>query len=204
LTSIRLVPPALAFLESLDDNALDGYLLPGHVCAVIGLKPFEPFRAQGVFQAVAGFEPVEIMYGFLDLVEQAKSKTPRLGNAYKRLVRYEGNQVAVRAMEQVFEPVDSTWRGIGVVPNSGYALREAYASVDARKRFDLSQQPDLGQSMPEGCACGAVLTGQSSPQDCPNYGGSCTPASPLGPCMVSFEGSCRIVYQFEGAPNEKS
>lgn len=202
LTSIRQTPPAVDALQTLDDNKLDGYLLPGHVCAVIGLKPFAHLNEQGAFLSVAGFEPVEIMHGLLLIAEQARDEAPRADNAYRRLVRYDGNTAAIRAMQQAFKLADSTWRGIGSIPGSGYVLRDELETLDARKRYDLPPSENIDASMPKGCACGEVLTGQIAPQQCPSYGRSCTPPHPLGPCMVSFEGSCRIAYTFEGFDRE--
>ncbi|MFH1808104.1 MAG: hydrogenase formation protein HypD [Pseudomonadota bacterium] len=194
LTAIRTVPAALSYLVA-RGAAVDGFVLPGHVCTIIGLQPFS---SRGDLSsspmAVAGFEPVQLLHGLLDLVEQVVGGRPGCTNTYPGLVRAEGNAAALRVLEQAFEPSTAVWRGIGVIQNSGLALRPALASVDARRRFALLPASDE-EALPTGCICGSVLLGRAQPRDCPLYGQRCAPEHPVGPCMVSHEGSCRICHE---------
>jgi hydrogenase expression/formation protein HypD len=199
LTSIRLIPPALEAMTRMQGVSLDGYLLPGHVCAVIGLEPFEPLVGRGIPVAVAGFEPVDVMQGLCLVVEQVVSGRPACGNAYGRVVRPGGNAVALEMMARAFEVRDAAWRGIGAIPASGLVLRSALASLDARRRFGLETGEACDSGMPAGCSCGLVLTGQARPGDCTLFGAGCSPSRPRGPCMVSHEGACRIEYAFDEA-----
>ncbi len=197
LASIRLIPPALDALMRMDGVSLDGYLLPGHVCTVIGLEPFEPLASRGVPMAVAGFEPVDVLLGLALVIEQASSGSSACGNAYGRLVRRHGNRRALQMMDRAFVVEDASWRGIGPIPGSGLGLRPGLARVDARRRFGLEGEGRSGGEMPAGCSCGDVLTGRIPPRECALYASQCSPASPRGPCMISHEGACRIAHAFD-------
>jgi hydrogenase expression/formation protein HypD len=174
---------------------VDGFLAPGHVSTILGLEPYqavvEEFHVPCV---VAGFEAHDIMRGILALVRQVKEKRAAVENEYGRTVRPEGNPVARALMDEVFEVVDARWRGLGILPRSGYALREKYAQFDAVRRYGL-QPSDAGEHPL--CHCGEVLRGVLRPPDCPAFGEACTPLHPLGPCMVSSEGACAASYRYE-------
>lgn len=190
LCSHRLIPPALEALLASDSGGLDGFLLPGHVSTVIGGLAYEPLAARSRRpMVVAGFEPADILRALRDLVGQVVRGESSVGNAYPRAVRPEGNRVALGAMERVFEPCDAAWRGLGTLPGSGLALRGEFRDRDARGRLGLDADPTVPDFEP-GCRCGEVLMGRVEPDECPLFGTGCTPESPVGPCMVGFEGTC--------------
>jgi len=143
---------------------------------------------------IAGFEAHDVMRGLLALARQVSEKRAEVENVYPRTVRPDGNAVARALMDEVFEVVDARWRGLGMLPGSGYALREKYAAFDAVRRFDL-QPSDVGENPL--CHCGEVLRGILHPPDCPAFAEACTPLHPLGPCMVSSEGACAASYRYE-------
>ena len=192
----KLCPPIMKALLDLGEVRLDGIICPGHVSAVIGSEPYnfipEDYKIAG---AVAGFEPVDILLAVDRLVEQIEAGQPKIDIAYRRGVRPEGNRAAIRLMEQVFEVADAGWRGIGMVPGSGLAIRKDYEQYDADKKFSVEPGPAVE---PEGCICGGILRGVSTPPECRLFGGACTPQHPVGPCMVSSEGSCATYYHYGG------
>jgi hydrogenase expression/formation protein HypD len=194
-TSFRRVPPALAALVTDPAQELDGFLLPGHASAILGTKPYGLLVEHGVPGVVTGFEPVDILAGILALVRDVNAGTPAIRNAYPRAVREEGNRQALALIDQMLEPEDAAWRGIGSIPASGYRLRDAHAHLDAARRFDLAEGEE---TMPKGCACAEVLQGRRRPPDCPLFGEACTPVHPVGPCMVSSEGSCAAWHRYRG------
>ncbi|MCK4816956.1 hydrogenase formation protein HypD, partial [bacterium] len=192
----KLVPPALATLLEAEKVQIDGFILPGHVSVIIGEKAYLPVVEQYHLPCVvAGFEPIDILQAIYMLVEQIEAGIPKLENAYQRVVTFEGNEKAQEIMHGVFETVDVPWRGIGTIPESGLVIRKEFASFDAKKEFDLSV-PDAVE--PKGCACGQVLTGLKTPPECPLYKKVCTPMDPVGPCMVSSEGTCAAYYRYHG------
>ncbi|WP_051585928.1 hydrogenase formation protein HypD [Caldanaerobius polysaccharolyticus] len=187
----KTVPEALKALLNLGEVKIDGFLLPGHVSAIIGVKPYEFLPAQyGVGGVISGFQPEDILLSIAAMLKQLKDG-PKIQNQYSRVVREEGNVEALKAMEEVFEPCDARWRGIGVIRGSGLIIKPEYAEFDATKRFDL-KVPDSEE--PAGCRCGDVLRGVIEPEQCPLFARRCTPDTPVGPCMVSSEGSCGIWY----------
>lgn len=197
LVSHRLVPPALNALLGLPELGLDGFLLPGHVLTVTGLEPYHPFaRRSGLPSVVAGFEPLDVLMGLQQLTALAAQGRAEAVNGYRRAVRDDGNAVARRAIERAFEVVDAPWRGLGVIPGSGLALRDP--ALDAVQRFGLTPDRDLPDCLP-GCRCGEVMVGRIDPVDCALFADVCTPADPRGPCMVSFEGTCRNRYLYREA-----
>jgi len=193
----KLIPPALSALLSGEAPAVDGFLLPGHVSTIIGTKAYEPIaRDFHVPCVVSGFEPVDILQSVLMLARQVKEGRAEVENQYRRAVTPNGNFAAQQAVEAVFEPCDSSWRGIGVIPASGLKVRQEYEVYDALRRFGI---PEMAESPePAGCLCGEVLKGRARPADCPLFGSSCTPAEPVGPCMVSSEGTCAAWYHYGG------
>jgi hydrogenase expression/formation protein HypD len=186
LSCHRIVPPAMKWLLEQGEAKLDGFMLPGHVCTVTGYTDYEQFP---VPQVVAGFEPEDIMLGLLMLVRQIREGKHRVDNAYPRAVTREGNLKAKNLMYEVFEPSDVEWRGFPVIPGSGLRLREAFAQYDAQKKFGIVFR-HVGKH--SACICDKVLRGIAQPSDCRLFGKACTPRTPVGPCMVSHEGACKI------------
>jgi len=192
----KRVPPALNALMQADAVKIDGFILPGHVSVVIGLQAYRPFfERYRVPCVVAGFEPVDILYAVQQLVDQIENNTPQLANAYGRAVAENGNPSARRLMAEIFDIGDAVWRGIGRIPRSGLYISAAYAAFDARRRFSLSVP---ASREPEGCACGEILTGAKTPPMCPLFRSRCTPSNPVGPCMVSTEGTCAAYFRYGG------
>jgi hydrogenase expression/formation protein HypD len=190
----KLVPPALSALMASDAVNIDGFILPGHVSVIIGMRAYAPvvdtYRVPSV---VTGFEPADILQALAMLVEQIASGRALLENAYPRAVTEAGNTKALQMMADVFETVDASWRGIGNIPLSGLSFRNAYSDFDAQKVFDV-QVPEAED--PKGCDCGAILTGTKTPPECALFGTVCTPIDPVGPCMVSSEGTCAAFYRY--------
>jgi hydrogenase expression/formation protein HypD len=191
----KLVPPALLLLASAPDVNVDGFLLPGHVSTIIGTAPYQFLaRDYGLPGTVAGFEAAEIMEAVLDILKMLKSGQPEIHNAYPAGVRAQGNPTARALMDEVFEAVDADWRGLGSIPASGLAIRPEYGRYDALRRYpDLEVEPTVE---PKGCRCGDVLKGKIGAVDCPLFAKACTPLNPIGPCMVSSEGSCAAAYKY--------
>jgi len=190
----RLIP-ALEVLMAAEDVAIDGLLGPGHVSTIIGWGAYREFVAEHrVPCVVAGFEPGEILRGVLALVRQLAEGRAQVENEYPGRVSEAGNARALAAIDEVFEPVDAEWRGLGVIPGGGMALREEYADLDAARRFGI--EVTEGRDDPR-CRCGDVLRGAIRPQQCGAFGTACTPAHPLGPCMVSSEGACAAAFKYQ-------
>lgn len=194
ISAHKLVPPALEALMAAEQIKIDGFILPGHVSVIIGLNAYRPFfdRHQ-VACVVAGFEPIDILQAITMLVEMLEADRPALENAYARAVTVEGNLKAQQILDEIFEPADACWRGIGVIPKSGLKIREQYAAHDAQKIFDLQVAE---AKTPKGCACGEILIGTKTPPECALYKKVCTPMDPVGPCMVSTEGTCAAYYKY--------
>ena len=192
--AFKTVPPALRALLADPQIRLDAFLLPGHVSAVLGLEPYRFLEeAGGLPGAVTGFEPLDLLEGILALLRQLSAGRRRVENAYARVVRPEGNPRARQVLAELLEPEDALWRGLGIIAGSGLGLRERYRGFDAATRFGL---PAMWNSEPAGCGCARVLLGRLTPEDCPLFGRACTPESPIGPCMVSSEGSCAAAFRF--------
>ncbi|MCD4829399.1 MAG: hydrogenase formation protein HypD [Candidatus Cloacimonetes bacterium] len=196
LCGCKLVEPALcALLDGKPD--IDGFLLPGHVSAITGSNAFDflprDYAASGV---VAGFEPVDILAALVLLARMICAGEPGVRNAYPRIVTPQGNQHAQKLIRDVFVPIDTEWRGLGIIPASGLGLAPRYAHLDAARHYGLSLDP---VPEPPGCRCGDVLQGRMLPHECPLFAQGCTPSSPVGPCMVSSEGSCAAWYRYERA-----
>jgi hydrogenase expression/formation protein HypD len=199
LTCNRVIPPALKAIAEMGEIHLDGLIEPGHVSTIIGSAPYKFLSEQyGIPQVIAGFEPLDLLMGVYMLAKQKSTGESKVEIEYTRAVREEGNPKAVEVMDSVFEPLDVKWRGFPVIPSSGLELREEYSSKNARIVFedDLSELKGKEFPEPEGCLCGEVLRGIVSSEECPLFGNACTPESPIGPCMVSAEGSCNIVYKY--------
>lgn len=190
----KLVPPALAALLNDPEVNVDSLILPGHVSTIIGLEPYrfiaEKFNVPAV---ISGFEPLDILQSLLLIIGQINAKKPAVVNAYTRAVADQGNPRAREVMAEVFTTSDALWRGLGRIPQSGLVLREDYARFDALQHLGVQVQ-DL-PPLP-GCRCGDVLKGKMRPDQCPLFGKACVPANPVGPCMVSTEGSCAAYYKY--------
>ncbi|MFO7802228.1 MAG: hydrogenase formation protein HypD [Desulfovermiculus sp.] len=194
LSCHKRVPPALHALLDNKDVEVDAFLLPGHVSTVIGLKPYRFLSYKfGIPAVVAGFEPADILMALDNLAQQQAAGRAEVVNAYPRAVKDDGNPTALAVMSEVFAQHTVKWRGLGEIEDSGLLLTPEYAPFDAWKRFGLSGIED---SEPPGCRCGEVLKGIIQPGQCPLFGEKCTPSQPVGPCMVSTEGSCAAVYRY--------
>jgi hydrogenase expression/formation protein HypD len=190
LSGHKLVPPAMEALTNNLELSLDGFICPPHVSAIIGTRGYEVL---GVPCVVTGFEPLDILQGVLMLVRQFKKAESRVEIQYRRVVTAEGNPAAVRLMEEIFEPRDSEWRGLGRIAESGLAIRAAYRQFDMRHRMPLDVAPPVED---RGCRCGDVLRGLIRPPQCRLFGKQCTPEDPVGACMVSSEGTCAAYFKY--------
>ncbi len=189
----KLVPPALRVLLDDVDCAVDAFLLPGHVSTILGLEPYkflEEYKTPGI---VAGFDAADILLALCMMAEQLQGKKSKIENAYIRAVDNDGNPRARAVLEQVFLSGDGLWRGIGSIAQSGLIIKKEFEDMDAEKQLDLTLPEVKGIS---GCRCGDVLKGKLIPPQCPLFAKTCTPAKPVGPCMVSTEGSCAAYYKY--------
>ncbi|MEM2319973.1 MAG: hydrogenase formation protein HypD [Candidatus Bathyarchaeia archaeon] len=191
LVSHRLIPPAMELLLGIGDLHIDGFIAPGHVSTVIGLKAYNIFpKAYRMPTVVAGFEPLDVLIAIYMILKQIREGTARLENEYVRAVNWEGNLKAQDVMRRAFEVVDGEWRGLGRLPSSAFKLKKEYAKSDAREKFGV--RITRGRDLLPGCQCHLVMIGKIKPMECPLFMKACTPEKPLGACMVSVEGTCRI------------
>ena len=188
------MPGALELLVGDPTLELDALILPGHVSTIIGAEPYR-FLAEkyGIPGVITGFEPVDVLQGIAMLVRQLHEGRAEIEIAYARGVMPEGNPVALAAIDEVFETCTATWRGLGDIPGSGYRIRDEFADFDAVRRFEPNVEPTRD---PKGCRCGDVLRARIAPNECPLFRTVCTPENPVGPCMVSSEGSCAAYYRY--------
>lgn len=195
LCLLKRTVPALEALIAQEDFRVDGFLCPGHVSMILGADAFRFLPEQhGLAAVVAGFETGDLLSGIYQLLLQLKHHTPKLENEYTRAVSAEGNPAALAILEQVFQPCSDVWRGLGEIPESGFALRPEFAAFDAAKHFGFAPEDREQVSL---CSCGDVICGRISPMECPMFGGACTPDQPVGPCMVSSEGACAAAYHYQ-------
>ena len=191
LVSHRLIPPAMELLLGVGDLNISGFIAPGHVSAIIGLKPYELFpRVYRMPTVVAGFEPVDVLMAVYMILKQLREGAARLENEYSRVVKWEGNPKALEMMDKAFEVTGGNWRGIGRLPDSALKLREELVAYDAREKFGV--HVEQGKDILLGCECHLVIIGKIKPDECPMFMKACTPAKPVGACMVSSEGTCRV------------
>lgn len=194
LSMHKIVPPILELLVTDPELGLDGFINPGHVCSVLGTEPFEfiatHYKKPSV---VAGFEALDILQSILMMLKQRAENRAEVEIQYSRVVKREGNPKAREYMEKYFTVADVLWRGIGLVPKSGLKFKTEYAQFDAEQVFDL---PEVVAHDIPGCRCGDILKGRLLPHDCPLFAKGCTPLKPVGPCMVSSEGSCAAFYRY--------
>ena len=192
----RIIPAMRALLQGAPRSGLglDGFLCPGHVSVIIGQQAYEPLvREFNVACVIGGFEPVQILRALADLVDLARDHRAALINQYPEAVTPEGNQAARKLLDTVFQAGPARWRGLGEIAQSGMIIRESFARFDARRVFQLSEQ---AEREPASCLCGKVISGLALPPDCKLFGRGCTPISPIGPCMVSSEGTCAAWFKY--------
>jgi len=194
LSQHKLSPPAIKAILKSGEVKLNGLICPGHVSAITGSQAWEFIaRDFNIPCVVSGFEPLDILQCVDMLVSQVEHKEAKVEIAYRRGVIHEGNVYAQKLMDRVFESCPANWRGLGIIPDSGLKFRRKYEKYDAEKRFDIKVEPSVE---PKGCLCGEVLRGVKTPLECPLFRTACNPESPVGPCMVSSEGSCSAYYLY--------
>jgi len=191
LVSHRLIPPAMELLLGIEDLQIDGFIAPGHVSAIIGLKPYELFtKIYRMPTVVAGFEPNDVLMAVYMILKQHSTSEAELENEYSRVVKPEGNKKAIEAMRKAFRVTSGSWRGIGKLDDSALTLKDSLAEYDARKKFEL--KPSEGKDIHTGCQCHQVIVGKIKPNQCSMFLTACTQEKPVGACMVSSEGTCRV------------
>ncbi|HMN11268.1 MAG TPA: hydrogenase formation protein HypD [Bellilinea sp.] len=194
LASQVCVPPAVEAILGSPSSRVQGFLLAGHVCAVMGYQQYPPLAAKyGVPMSVTGFEPLDLVTGILNVVEMLETGVVEVTNSYSRLVREEGNREAQKIIYEVFEVADRNWRGIGTIPASGWGIKPELADFDAEKRFDVAS---IRTKESEVCIAGEIMQGLKKPFECPAFGTLCTPSNPLGAPMVSAEGACAAYHRY--------
>ena len=195
LSCHRLIPPAIDFLINSGETSLNALIEPGHVCTIIGTKPFEYFSSEfGIPQAVAGFNPLDILMSVYMILRQIHNETPKIENEYTRAVKDEGNVIAQEKMNQVFEVTSREWRGFPKIPNSILEIKDEFSEFNAREKYDIEVK-DVNEA-PKGCICGPILRGLARPEDCKLFRKACNPLHPIGACMVSKEGTCNIAHRY--------
>lgn len=193
------VPPVMKVLLASPDNTVQGFLAAGHVCTIMGCKEYTPISSQyRIPIVVTGFEPVDILQGLYFCIKQLEENRYEVENEYSRVVKKEGNQAAQQLMHQVFNIVNRNWRGLGEITDSGLALRPEFDQWNAEHRFAVST---IKTREPENCRSGEILQGLLKPDQCPEFGGQCTPEHPLGATMVSSEGACSAYYRYRRHQN---
>ena len=204
LSAHKYIPPVMEIVAEMPATRIEGFLAAGHAATITGWGVFEPFVARHrVPVVVAGFEPLDVLAGLVQLLELVLRGEPRVVNAFPRCVTRRGNARAQATLWRVFRPIGGRWRGIAQVPNGNLRLRDEWARFDARRRFEIDAS-GLGEHAPAGlaqaCRCGDIMAGIASPEDCRLFGRECAPATPVGACMVSSEGTCRIWHEYGGHP----
>jgi hydrogenase expression/formation protein HypD len=202
LSAHKYVPPAMDVVAEMPDTDIDGFLAAGHAATITGYGLFDDFVDDYETPVVVGgFEPLDVLFGLERLLEFVRDGEAGLENAYPRCVTEEGNAQALSALWDVFETATGEWRGIADIPDANLVLREEYADHDARERFEID--PDTGESDPltEQCICGDIMAGKADPDECDMFGEECTPQNPVGACMVSSEGTCKIWLEYGGQPD---
>jgi len=195
LVSHVRVPPAIHAILGSPSNRVQGFLLAGHVCAVMGYHEYPSLAEQyHVPMAITGFEPLDLVNGILNVVRLLETgQMTKIDNSYARAVTFDGNQSAQKVISQVFMECDRPWRGIGVIPMSGWCLRPEFDDFNAEKRFDVGNIRTQESAL---CIAGQIMQGRKKPHDCPAFGTECTPEHPLGATMVSSEGACAAYYKY--------
>lgn len=205
LSAHKYIPPVMEIVAEMPGTKVEGFLAAGHAATITGSKLFERFvERHQIPVVVAGFEPLDILAALVKLVELVRDGTPAVVNMFPRCVTAEGNRNAQQQLWKVFRTVGGRWRGIAHVPNGNLRLRDEYAHVDTRRRFDIDLRR-LWNHAPSAltavCICGDIMAGIAAPNQCPLFGKECVPDSPVGACMVSSEGTCKIWHQYGGHPD---
>ncbi len=202
LGALWLIPPAIEAILQSEEVAIDGFIYPGHVSAIIGQQAYEFVPGKyGLPGAIAGFEPADVLLGLLSVVRQVRQGKPAVANEYRRVVTVGGNEKARQLIAEMFEPFEASWRGLGPIKNSGLKLKKEWREFDARDKFGL--RFEAYRPHKSGCRCGDVLKGLIEPAECSLFARSCHPDHPLGPCMVSYEGACLIEYKYSSGERKK-
>jgi hydrogenase expression/formation protein HypD len=205
LSAHKYIPPVMEIVAEMPHTRVEGFLAAGHAATITGYGLFERFvQRHRLPVVVAGFEPLDILAGLVKLLELILAGEPQVANLYPRCVTREGNRAAQEQLWKVFRPLGGRWRGIAHVPNGNLRLRDEFAHLDARRRFriDVSRLWDAAPSpLVQRCICGEIMAGAASPAGCELFGKECVPDSPVGACMVSSEGTCRIWHQYGGVPD---
>jgi hydrogenase expression/formation protein HypD len=208
LSAHKYIPPVMEIVAEMPGTRVEGFLAAGHAATITGWGIFEAFVGRhGIPVVVAGFEPLDILSGLARLLELVRDREPRVVNMFPRCVTQEGNRAAQEKLWRVFRPVGGRWRGIAHVPNGNLRLRDEWAFLDARRRFpiDLAALWDgAPPALVADCICGDIMSGIASPSDCRLFGKECVPDTPVGACMVSSEGTCKIWHQYGGHPDLSS
>ncbi|MFW6458165.1 MAG: hydrogenase formation protein HypD [Halodesulfurarchaeum sp.] len=202
LSAHKYVPPAMEVVAEMPDVDVDGFLAAGHAATITGYGLFDPFvEKYGLPIVVGGFEPVDVLLGVERLLEYIQAGEAGLENAYPRCVTEAGNESALKTMWSVFETTSGEWRGIAEIPDANLVLREEHAEYDARERFDVDADVSGADPLTEQCICGDIMAGKADPDECELFGEECTPRDPVGACMVSSEGTCKIWLEYGGHPD---
>lgn len=205
LSAHKYIPPVMEIVAEMPESRVEGFLAAGHAATITGSAVFEPFvERHKIPVVVAGFEPLDILAGLVELVELVKDGTPKVVNTFPRCVTREGNKAAQAELWRVFRPLGGRWRGIAHVPNGNLRLRDEYAHVDARRRFNIDVKKLWDYAPPHlanQCICGDIMAGIRNPYDCKLFNKECLPESPVGACMVSNEGTCKIWHLYGGVPD---
>ena len=195
LSCHRLIPPAIDFLINSGQTSLNALIQPGHVCTIIGTKPFEYFSTDyRIPQAVAGFNPLDILMSVYMILRQIHNETPKIDNEYNRAVKEEGNVIAQKMIDDVFYVDSREWRGFPKIPNSILEIKDEFSDFNAREKYDIEVK-DVTEA-PKCCICGPILRGLARPEDCKLFRNECNPLHPIGACMVSKEGTCNIAHRY--------
>jgi hydrogenase expression/formation protein HypD len=204
LSAHKYIPPVMEIVAEMPGTNVEGFLAAGHAATITGSAIFERFvERHGIPVVVAGFEPLDILAGLLKLVELIRDGSAEVANTFPRCVTAEGNLVAQERLWRVFRATGGNWRGIAHVPNGNLRLRDEFAELDARLRFDIDLKPLWGHAphkLLQSCICGDIMAGVAGPSDCDLFGKECLPGNPVGACMVSNEGTCKIWHQYGGHP----
>ena len=193
LSAHKVMPPVMKALVE-EGVKINGFIAPGHVTAITGTSIYNDLASvYGLGVVVSGFEPADLMQAVLMLAIQMESGTPKVEIQYQRVVHYKGNIIAQQLLDEVFVHSDDSWRGLGMIPDSGLKIRENFSSFDAEKQFTVNVPESVE---PKGCMCGQILRGIKTPEDCTLFGKKCSPSHPVGACMVSAEGTCATYYKY--------
>ena len=202
LSAHKYVPPAMEVVAEMPETDVDAFLAAGHAATITGYGLFEEFVDEyDLPVVVGGFEPLDVLYGVRRILEFVEAGEGGLDNAYPRCVSREGNEAAMAAIDDVFTRTSGEWRGIADIPDANFVLREAYADHSARAQFDIDAVDGAGDPLTEQCICGDIMAGTASPEGCELFGEECTPSNPVGACMVSDEGTCKIWHEYGGEPD---